>query len=158
VANEFHMPVDDSQSIEFQGEPYVHPSNHPIVTEFRENQGKVGGSLAEVDLLLLTTLGARSQRPQTAPLTYFRDGGRYLVVGSAASSPRHPGWYHNLRANPIAQAEIGVDNLRVHAVIIEGGERDALFAEILTKAPAYANYQIRARRHLPVVALVPTAG
>jgi deazaflavin-dependent oxidoreductase (nitroreductase family) len=117
------MPVDDSQSIVFQGESYVHPSNHLIVTEFRENQGMVGGTLADVDLLLLTTLGARSQRPQTAPLTYFRDGERYLVVGSAASSPRHPGWYHNLRANPIAQAEIGVDKLCVRAAIIASGER-----------------------------------
>ncbi|GAA4639613.1 hypothetical protein GCM10023196_101900 [Actinoallomurus vinaceus] len=143
------------QSIPPSPEPYVHPINQPIVAEFRANHGVVGGPFSGGDLLLLTTVGARSGRPVTSPLAYFRDRNRLLVVGSAGGSPRHPAWYHNLRAHPAARVEIADRTLTVHAHITAGAERDALFAMIIARAPGYADYQSRVERPIPVVALVP---
>lgn len=136
-------------------EPYVHPFNQPIVAEFRANRGIVGGPFAGADLLLLTTVGARSGRLVTSPLGYVRDRHRLLVVASAGGSPHHPAWYHNLRANPTARVELGGDVFAVRAVITEGTERDALFAMITDRAPGYRDYQSRVRRTIPVVALIP---
>jgi deazaflavin-dependent oxidoreductase (nitroreductase family) len=136
-------------------ESSVHPFNQPIVAEFSANCGVVGGVFAGADLLLLTMVGARSGRLVTSPLGCVRDGDRLLVVASAAGSPRHPAWYHNLRANPTARVELGGDVLTVRAVITEDAKRDALFAMITDRASGYRDRQSRVRRTIPVVALVP---
>ncbi|GAA4220113.1 deazaflavin-dependent oxidoreductase (nitroreductase family) [Streptosporangium album] len=150
------MPDTLSPFPAFSPDPYVHPVNRPIVTEFRANHGSVGGPFTGADLLLLTTLGARSGRPATSPLAYFRDGERLLVVASAGGSPRHPAWYHNLRSHPEAVIELGDRTLTVHAAVTEGAERDALFEKIIVLAPGYLDYQTTAGRSIPVVALTPT--
>lgn len=138
-------------------ESFVHPFNHAIVAEFRANRGVVGGPFADADLLLLTTVGARSGRPATSPLGYVRHGDRLLVVASAGGSPRNPAWYHNLRANPVARVELGGDEFSVRAEIPAGSDRDALFAMITEQAPGFRDYETQSGRTLPVVALVPQA-
>jgi len=58
-------------------------------------------------VLLLTTAGRRSGTPRTAALHYLPDGDRYIVIGSNAGEPRHPGWFLNLRAEPRAEMQVG---------------------------------------------------
>jgi len=61
---------------------------------------------AAVPILLLTTTGARTGRPTTVPLGFAVDGsGRVFVMASKAGAPRHPAWFHNLRANPSVTVE-----------------------------------------------------
>jgi deazaflavin-dependent oxidoreductase (nitroreductase family) len=134
-------------------EPHISDVNRPIVEEFRANGGHVGGPVAGGDLLLLTTVGARSGREHTTPLGYVRDGDRLLVVGSAGGSPRHPDWYHNLLAHPMAQVEVGDETFGAVAVPAEGPERDRLFDHVVRAAPGYADYQAEVERCLPVVIL-----
>lgn len=136
-------------------ESSVSAFNQSIVAEFRGNRGVVGGPFAGADLLLLTTVGARSGRPATSPLAYIRDSDRLLVVASAGGSPHNPAWYHNLRANPTARVELGGDVFTVRATITGGAERDELFAMITERAPGFLDYQARVRRTIPVVALTP---
>lgn len=45
--------------------------NRQVVDEFRANGGKVGGPFAGSDLILLTTVGAKSGQPRVSPLVYF---------------------------------------------------------------------------------------
>lgn len=59
--------------------------NDSVIREFRANRGVVGGELADMSLLLLTTIGAWSGRPRTTPLAYHRRGHRYLVIASNAA-------------------------------------------------------------------------
>jgi len=127
--------------------------NRPVVEEFRANGGRVGGMFAGADLLLLTTLGARTGLPHTVPLGYLRIGGRLLVVASAGGSPRHPDWYRNLLARPLVEVEIGAERYAAVAVPLEGAERDEVFAEIVRRQPGYGDYQAKTERVLPVVAL-----
>ena len=51
-------------------------------------------------VLLLTTTGAKSGRSRTIPLLYVEWGDGIAIIGTRFGSTRHPGWYHNLRADP----------------------------------------------------------
>ncbi|MEO3889908.1 nitroreductase/quinone reductase family protein [Nonomuraea sp. B5E05] len=128
--------------------------NQQIIDEFRANQGQVGGPFEGARLLLLTTVGAKSGARRTTPLGYLPDGDRVLVIASAGGSPRHPAWYHNLLADPEVTVEDGVFTYPATAVVLEGEERDHMFARAVEADPGWGAYQDRAGRILPVVALV----
>src|SRR5262245_27579393 len=61
--------------------------NQRVIRDFRAHQGKVGGQLAQMPVLLLTMTGARSGRTITTPLVYTTDGERLVVIASFAVPP-----------------------------------------------------------------------
>ncbi|WP_239108369.1 nitroreductase/quinone reductase family protein [Microbispora siamensis] len=133
--------------------------NQQIIQEFRANRGRVGGPFEGARLLLLTTTGARSGVRHTVPLGYLHDeGGRMLVIASAGGAPHHPAWYHNLRANPHVTVETGVFTIEAEATVLEGEERERLFARAVEADSGWADYQAKSGRVLPVVALTPRSG
>lgn len=127
--------------------------NRRVIDEFRANQGKVGGQLANIPLLLLTTTGAKSGRAITKPLAYTKDGERFVVIASFAGSPRNPAWYNNLVANPEAIVEVGSERFRVRATVTTGEERQRLFNRQAALMPIFAEYQQKTSRQIPVVVL-----
>ncbi|KUL40495.1 nitroreductase/quinone reductase family protein [Streptomyces regalis] len=132
--------------------------NQPVIDEFRANKGRVGGYFEGARLILLTTTGARTGRPHTTPLGYLPDGGeRVLVIASAAGAPRHPAWFHNLVANPRVTIESGAFTYEARAVVLEGEERDRIFARAVEAEPGWAAYQEKTERVIPVVALYEIA-
>ncbi|MDT0302247.1 nitroreductase/quinone reductase family protein [Streptomonospora wellingtoniae] len=132
--------------------------NRAIIEEFRANHGRVGGMFEGARLLLLTTTGARSGRRRTTPLGFLPDGERILVIASAGGADRHPAWFHNLRAHPRVTVENGVFVLEADAVVLEGRERETLFARAAEADPGWAEYQAGTERTIPVVALHPVGG
>jgi deazaflavin-dependent oxidoreductase (nitroreductase family) len=131
--------------------------NRAVIEEFRAHGGRVGGPFADMQLLLLTSTGARSGEPRTTPVVYMRDGERLIVIASKAGAPENPAWYHNLLANPEATVEVGSDTLQVRGVEVHGEERDRLYARQAELSPQFADYEKRTTRKIPVVALVPDA-
>ncbi|MCB5164205.1 nitroreductase/quinone reductase family protein [Streptomyces bambusae] len=127
--------------------------NQRVIEEFRAGGGKVGGPFEGGDLLLLTTVGARSGTEHTVPLGYVRDGGVLFVIGSAGGADRHPAWYHNLLAHPMVRVELGTEEFEAVAVPAEGEQHARLFAAAVRTAPGYGDYQRQTRRVLPVVML-----
>lgn len=132
--------------------------NQQVIDEFRANDGRVGGPFEGSRLILLTTTGVRSGAPHTTPLGYLPDGERILVIASAGGSPKHPHWFRNLVADPRVTVEDGVFTYRAEAVVLDGAERDSAFARAVEADPAWADYQERAGRVIPVVALRPIPG
>ncbi|MGW2643069.1 nitroreductase/quinone reductase family protein [Streptomyces sp. NPDC001348] len=131
-----------------------HDFNRRVIDEFRANHGRVGGPFEGGRLLLLTTTGARTGTPHTTPVGYLPDGGdRVLVIASAGGSPRHPDWYRNLLAHPRVTVESGVFTYEARAVVLAGDEREQAFARAVEADPGWAEYQRRAGRVIPVVAL-----
>lgn len=107
------------------------------------------------ELLLLGTTGAKTGRPRTTPLAYGRIDGRLYVVASSGGRPTHPGWYYNLRAHPRVTVEIGGERFPATATVLEGAERDRVFAAIVERSPDAGRHQAKAGRTIPVVALDP---
>lgn len=132
--------------------------NQQIIEEFRANGGRVGGYFEGSALLLLTTTGARSGRQVVSPVMYLEDEGRHIVIASNAGADRHPAWYHNLTARPEVTVEVGTETFRAKAVVVEGEERDRLYARMVEREPGFAEYQAKTTRRIPVVALHRIAG
>jgi deazaflavin-dependent oxidoreductase (nitroreductase family) len=126
--------------------------NAGVVEQFRANQGTItSGRFAGRRLILLTTTGARSGQPRTAPLAFTRDGDRYVVIASKGGSPSHPDWYHNLVRNPVVTLETGEETFQARARIAEGEERERLYTAQAALMPTFAEYQRRTARQIPVV-------
>ncbi|MCO6007240.1 nitroreductase/quinone reductase family protein [Actinoallomurus purpureus] len=134
--------------------------NERIIREFRANNGKVGGMFDGVPLVLLTTAGRKTGRPHTTPVVHLRDEGRHLVFASNAGRPNHPDWYQNVLANPQVTMEIDTEKghvrpLATRAVALDGDERDHWYERQCALDPAFRQYQEKAARKIPVVALYP---
>jgi len=128
--------------------------NRQIIEEFRTSSGRVGGPFEGARLLLLTTTGARSGTRRTTPVGYLPDGGeQVLVIATAGGGPKHPDWFHNLVANPVVTVEDGVFTYDARAVVLQGAERDRVFARAVEDDPGWAEYQAMTTRVIPVVVL-----
>lgn len=124
-----------------------------VIEEFRANRGQVGGPYERDRLILLTTTGARTGAPHTIPVRYLPDRGRQVVIASASGAPAHPDWYYNLLANPRVTIETGVMSYEAKANVLDGEERELLFARAAEADPRWASEQARAGRVVPVIAL-----
>ena len=125
--------------------------NQKVITEFRANQGKVGGQMAGMPLLLLTTTGNKTGRTLTKPLAYSQDGDRICVIASFAGSPHNPAWFCNLEANPVVTVEIGAERYQARARIASAEERERLFKLQADKMNIFYDYQKKTTRQIPVV-------
>ncbi|MFE4669468.1 nitroreductase/quinone reductase family protein [Streptomyces sp. NPDC056716] len=135
--------------------------NQQVIDEFRARQGRVGGYFEGARLILLTTTGARTGARHTTPLGFLADGdGRILVIASAGGSPRHPAWYHNVLAHPRVTVESGVFRYEADATVLTGEERERAWTRAVETDEGWAEYQRKAGRVIPVVALqeVPVDG
>lgn len=129
--------------------------NRRNIAEFRANHGRLGGQFEGAPVLLLHSTGKRSGEERVNPMMYMADGERYLVFASAAGRDQNPAWYWNLIANPDASIELGDDTIDVHAVELQGAERDAIYATQADRYPGFAEYQRKTTRTIPVLALIP---
>ena len=127
--------------------------NEKVIREFRANEGKVGGQMANMPVLLLTVTGAKTGRKLTRPLVYTRDGDRIVVIASFAGAPTSPPWYFNLVANPAATVELGSESFQVQATETSGKERQRLFDQQAEQMPIFADYQKKTTRQIPVFVL-----
>jgi deazaflavin-dependent oxidoreductase (nitroreductase family) len=131
--------------------------NTKVIEEFRANAGKVGGRFTDATMVLITTTGARTGKQRINPLVYLPDGERVVVFASKGGAPTNPDWFHNLRANPLVTVEVGTDKYEARAVILEGEERERLYAEQVKRFPAFGDYQVNTPRKIPVIALEATS-
>lgn len=123
------------------------------MAEFRARAGLVGGYHASMEILLLTTIGARTGQRRAVPLTYVPDGDRYIVTAGNAGSDRHPAWYYNLLANPAVTVEAGDEAFAAVATIADEAERGALYELFAAAYPVLDAYQSQTARPIPIVTL-----
>jgi deazaflavin-dependent oxidoreductase (nitroreductase family) len=121
---------------------------------YRATGGVIGHRIPGVGPhLLLEHVGAKSGQRRTSPLLYAKDGDDLVIIASKGGNPKHPAWYHNLRANPDTEVQIGSERRRVHARVAEGEERERLWKKAVAQYGGYAGYQKRTDRKIPVVVL-----
>lgn len=121
---------------------------------YRATNGFVGHHIPGLPpMLLLDHRGAKSGVRRTSPLLYVRDGDDLVIVASKGGYPRHPAWFHNLRANPDTTVQVGSERRSVHARIATAQERARLWPRIVEAYGTYEDYQRRTGREIPLVIL-----
>jgi F420H(2)-dependent quinone reductase len=78
-----------------------------------------------------------------------------VLVASKGGHPRNPAWYHNLRAHPDTEVQIGSERRLVRARVATPEERKRLWPKAVATYGGYAGYQQRTRREIPLVILEP---
>lgn len=127
--------------------------NAYVIAEFRRNHGKLGGNWEGAPLVIFHTKGARTGNIHVNPLMYLKEGDRYYVFASKGGAPTNPDWYHNLKAHPDVQIEIGDETVDAHAQEVGGPERDRIYKRQATLFPTFADYQRKTKRKIPVIEL-----
>ena len=127
--------------------------NRQVIEEFRANGGKVGGQFEGAPMILVHHFGAKSGTERVSPMVYFPDGDRLLIIASKAGAPTNPDWYHNLKAHPRVDVEVGTETFPVTVEELSGAERDEKWARVTAAMPGFAEYQKKTTRTIPVLAL-----
>jgi len=107
------------------------------------------------EMLLLDHVGAKTGKKRTSPLLFIRDGEIPVIVASKGGYPKHPGWFHNLRANPETTIQIGPKRMQVRARVATPEERGRLWPKAVAAYGGYEQYQERTGREIPLVMLEP---
>lgn len=132
--------------------------NTQIITEFRANEGRVGGNFAGAPMLLVHHRGRKTGRELVSPMMYLpdeHDPDTIYVFASKAGAPTNPDWYHNLVAAGTATVERGTTTYPVTVEEITGRDRDTIYAEQSRRYPGFAGYAEKTAgiRTIPVLAL-----
>ena len=114
-----------------------------------------GDRFQGMDLLYLTTVGAKTGQKRQVAVTRVADGDdAWLVVASAGGSAHHPAWYHNLAAHPDqVWIEFGGRQLRVIPTQLDGDARAEAWQRVVEAVPRFAGYERATDRTLPVIRL-----
>jgi deazaflavin-dependent oxidoreductase (nitroreductase family) len=123
------------------------------VKRYRETAGAEGHAWQGTTVLILTTTGRRSGEPRSTPLIYGRDGDNYVVVASKGGADEHPAWYLNLQDNPQVEVQVMSDRFSAQARTATADEKPRMWQAAVERWPAYADYQRRTAREIPVVVL-----
>lgn len=119
----------------------------------RVSRGRVATTLV-IPSAVLETQGARTGQHRRTAVIYFNDGpDRVIIAASHAGRPQHPGWYHNLKANP----DVTIGGIPAHATVVEDAAEQQRLWELADNVfPAFADYRRFARqtnRAIPLIAL-----
>lgn len=128
------------------------------VRRYRETDGDEGYRWRrDTEILILTTRGRKSGETRDTPLIFREVDGAYVIVASQGGKPQHPAWYLNLHARPDdVEIQVKADRFPVRARDAEGEEYERLWGLMNEVWPAYAEYQTRTDRRIPVVVLERT--
>jgi deazaflavin-dependent oxidoreductase (nitroreductase family) len=114
-------------------------------------QGTTDGvEILDRPIVLFTTTGAQSGKKRYVPLMRVEENGRYAMVASKGGDPRHPLWYHNVKANPRVTVQDGDKVVELTARELDGAEREHWWALAVQAYPPYAEYQTKTSRLIPV--------
>jgi deazaflavin-dependent oxidoreductase (nitroreductase family) len=138
--------------------PDAHDWNQGIITEFRANEGRVGGPFEGATMILVHHVGRTSGKQYTTPLVYLPgEGGddSIYIFASKGGAPTNPDWYGNLIAAGEATVEVGTSTFVVTITEVTGDERDRIFAEQVKRMPGFGDYakQTEGIRTIPVLRL-----
>ncbi|WP_327186587.1 nitroreductase family deazaflavin-dependent oxidoreductase [Streptomyces sp. NBC_01334] len=130
------------------------------VEQYERSGGTEGTTLRDTGLpvILLTTRGAKSGKLRKTPLMRVEHDGRYALVASQGGAPKHPVWYFNLKADTQVELQDGPLKQDMTAREVTGTEKAEWWERAVAAFPAYADYQKKTDREIPVFVVEPAAG
>jgi deazaflavin-dependent oxidoreductase (nitroreductase family) len=120
------------------------------VAGYEASGGAEHNTLRGVPVVVVTSVGAKSGRLRKNPVMRVEHDGEYALVASKGGAPSHPTWYHNLVAHPRVELQDGPERHDCTVRVAEGDERAAWWERAVAVWPAYAEYQTRTDREIPV--------
>ena len=133
-------------------------SNRIAVWMYRRLDGRLSSGSRSVHVLMITTPGRRTGLPRSTCVRYLDAAGGFLVWGTGSGSPQDPDWFRNLRHVDVADVQVRSERLRVRPRELLGGERDAMWNDVvLAAAPEVEKFARKAGRTIPV-AILEVAG
>ncbi|MDN5747960.1 MAG: nitroreductase family deazaflavin-dependent oxidoreductase [Pseudonocardia sp.] len=145
------MPLDGEFELSPTG--WVRDQTEKILETGTTGSVDIGGRA----VVLLTTRGARSGTLRKVPLMRVEHEGTYAVVASLGGAPKHPVWYHNVRAEPHVELQDGTVTQDYDAREVTGEEKALWWERAVAAYSDYADYQRRTDREIPVFVLEPRA-
>lgn len=115
--------------------------------------GRLGGGTDDGSVLVLTHKGAKSGKVRETPLQFINHDDGYVIVASNMGADAHPGWYHNLTANPDTNVHVGRADHEVHARVVGDEERSDLWARFTKMDERWEKYTSKTTRVIPLVHL-----
>ncbi len=123
------------------------------VDRYKDTDGAEGYDWQGTTVLLLTTKGRKSGQPRELPLIFAEHDGDHVLVASKGGAPEHPAWYLNLAEDPEVTVQVRGDRFAARARTAGADERPELWKLMNQSWPAYAEYQQKTDREIPVVVL-----
>ena len=123
------------------------------VEEYEASGGERANTLRDTGLpiIIVTTRGNKSGKLRKTALMRVEHDGEYALVASVGGAPKHPVWYHNLKADPEAVViQDGPEPFDARVREVSGEERDEWWKRSVEAYPPYAEYQERTERQIPV--------
>ncbi|MCW2686251.1 MAG: nitroreductase [Mycobacterium sp.] len=136
-------------------EPSTSDWSRENAEQYMASGGTEGTELKGKPVILLTTIGAKSGKVRKTPLMRVENDGEYAVVASLGGAPKHPVWYHNVKANPRVELQDGTESGDYEAREVFGDEKAAWWDRAVEAWPDYAEYQKKTDRQIPVFVLSP---
>ena len=102
-------------------------------------------------VIVVTHRGRRTGAIRKTPLMKVVDGASYVLVASMGGAPKHPVWYHNLKADPAVEIRDATEvfPMRVREVK-DATEKQRLWKLAVAAYPPYQEYQDKTDRVIPV--------
>jgi F420H(2)-dependent quinone reductase len=124
---------------------------------YEQSGGAEAADLRGRPVIVLTSVGAKTGKLRKTALMRVEHDGVYAVVASLGGAPKHPVWYHNLKANPHVELQDGAVRRDYLAREVSGDEKAVWWARAVAAWPDYEKYQTRTDRVIPVFVLDPLA-
>ena len=124
------------------------------VQQYERSGGREANTLADTGMpvVIFTTRGNKSGKLRKTPLMRVEHKGRYAMVASQGGAPKHPVWYHNIKADPTAlMVQDGPEPFDAVAREVTGEERAEWWERAVAAYPPYADYQQKTEREIPVL-------
>ena len=115
--------------------------------------GREANDLQGRPVIILTTVGARSGMLRKTALMRVEHEGAYAVVASLGGAPKNPVWYYNIVANPHVELQDLAEKHDYRAREVHGAEKAEWWERAVATWPAYAKYQKKTDREIPVFVL-----
>ncbi|WP_330231941.1 nitroreductase family deazaflavin-dependent oxidoreductase [Nocardia sp. NBC_00508] len=122
---------------------------------YEGSAGTKATTLQGKPVVLLTSKGAKTGKLRKTPLMRVEHDGEYAVVASLGGAPKHPVWYHNIKAEPHVELRDGEVSKDYTAREVFGDEKALWWERAVAVWPDYANYQTKTDRQIPVFVLTP---
>lgn len=124
------------------------------VAAYERSGGREANTLLDTGLpiIVVTTRGNKTGKVRKTPLMRVEHDGEYALVASLGGAPKHPVWYHNLKADPGAVTiQDGPEPFAVDVREVDGDERATWWERAVAAYPPYAEYQANTERMIPVL-------